>query len=96
MPSEKHAYDCGCPKYGCQLRAKGVQISRAGMASHNGKPAASNSQYNGWERGIAHESRTGGTQMPYLDKDGAVIPIKTFTEKRSKFEEIRRKQLTAS
>lgn len=96
MPSEKHPDDCDCPKYGCQLRSKGVQISRKGMASHNGKPPASNAQYNNWEKGIASESRPGGTRMPFLNGNGAVIPIKTFTEKRSKYEEIRRKQLTAS
>jgi hypothetical protein len=94
MPSTP--FDSDPDSYGAKLRAKGVQVSPAGMARHNGKTPSSNAQYNGWERGIAHESRPGGTQMPYLNGDGAAIPIKTFTEKRSKFEEIRKRQLTAS
>lgn len=96
MPSEKHPSDCTCDRYACQLRSKGVQVSPAGMARHNGKTPASNAQYNGWERGIASEDRPGGTRMPYLNGNGAAIPIKTFTEKRSTYEKIRQKQLTAS
>jgi hypothetical protein len=81
--------------YGAKLRAKGVQVSPAGMARHNGKTPGSNAQYNGWERGIASEARPDGTRMPYLNGDGAAIPIKTFTENRSKYDEIRKRQLTA-
>ena len=74
-----HDPGCECDTYGCRLRRKGVQVSHAGMVRHNDK-APSAHRYNQWEKGIAGESRPNGTRMPYLDKNGSVIPIKAFSE----------------
>lgn len=97
MPSEpKHPDGCGCPKYGCQLRSKGVQVSHKGMARHNQKPPGDNARYNNWEKGIARESRPGGTSMPLLDGRGDPVPVKKFAENRSKFEESRKKMTSTT
>ena len=76
-----HDPDCECGAYACSLRKKGVQVSPSGMVKHNGKPPSKH-RYNQWEKGIAGESRPNGTRMPYLDKNGSVIPIKHYTEGR--------------
>lgn len=74
-----HPPDCDCGAYACDLRAKGVQVSPAGMVKHNGKPP-SKPRYNNWEKGRAGEKRAGGSFMPYLDKTGTAIPIKKYSQ----------------
>lgn len=59
--------------YAEQLRAKGPQINAGAATSVHKGTRDSNARYNGWERGIAGESRPGGTFMPYLDAKGSVV-----------------------
>ncbi len=65
--------------YGARLRAKGIQVNRAGMVQHNGKPPAPH-RYNQWEKGIAGEDRANGTRMPFLDSSGDLIGVKPMSE----------------
>ena len=74
-----HPEGCDCGSYACELRNKGIQVSAAGMVRHNRKPPSPH-RYNQWEKGKAGEHRADGTWMPYLDKHGSQIPIKTFSE----------------
>jgi hypothetical protein len=85
----------GCEEhYGCRLRTKSVQTAPSATPSrHNHLPPAKH-QFNSWERGIAGESRPGGTRMPYLHANGDPVRLKTYTENRAHFDEIRRKQMT--
>ena len=82
-----HPPDCECDAYGCQLRRKGVAISRAATPNKpmKGKPG-SNAEYNSWEKGKAGEQRSNGTFMPYLDGKGNSIPIKKFSENRATYD----------
>lgn len=98
MPSEPtHPPGCECGRYACSLRTKGVQVSPAGMVSHNRIPPKSNAQYNGWERGTMSEERPGGKRMPVLDGNGDAIPLKKASEKglHDKLVEQRRKNSTS-
>lgn len=74
-----HAFDCECEAYACRMRKKSIQVSPAGMVKHNRKPPAKH-QYNNWEKGKAGEKRPDGSFMPYLDRNGSAIPIKSHSE----------------
>ena len=90
--SDVHPLGCECGKYACTLRSKGVQISAAATpTSHNRKAPAQHTN-NSWEKQKAGEHRKGGGFMPYLDKHGSAIPIKTYTDKKATYKEIRRRQ----
>lgn len=87
-----HPFDCNCTAYACQLRSKAVQLSPAATPTRRNFVASNNARFNSWEKGIATEKRKGGTEMPILNKDGQVIPIKKFIEQRHKYDELRRKR----
>lgn len=86
-----HPPPCDCGSYGCSLRAKGVQISPAATPTKARKGKPSEQRYNSWEKGKAGEKRKDGTFMPYLDAKGARIPIKKYSDARSKYDEQVRK-----
>lgn len=78
MPSQPVGSDPN--SYGARLRAKGVQITAGAATSTRRGTPDTNSRYNGWERGIAGESRPGGTFMPYFDNDGTIVRNKQMSE----------------
>lgn len=70
--------------YGQILREKGVTLGAGTTPTRSRKVSGSKPHYNGWERGIARDSRG----MPYLDERGRQIGNKKFAETyRSKFAE---------
>lgn len=92
MPA--HAPDCGCPKYGCTLRRKGIALSSAATPTRQGRrPFRPGPRFNSWEKGVAGEHRPDGSFMPYLNGDGQRIQVKEFSEHRREFEATRARQL---
>lgn len=77
--------------YGCQLRAKGVNVSPAAMPSRRrwGNPRRAEPS---WEKGIATEKRPGGFEMPILTESGARMHVKEAAERRHEINN-RREQL---
>ena len=45
-----------------------------------------------WEKQVAGEHRNDGSFVPYRKADGKTIPIKEFTDNRSKYEGLLRKR----
>lgn len=86
-----HPRGCECGKYACELRSKGVQISAAATPSSHNRVKPAEHTNNVWEKQKAGEHRKGGTFMPYLDANGATIPIKRYVEKKAKHQETRRR-----
>lgn len=78
MPSTDFGTDPD--SYGARLRAKGVQVSHAGMVRHNKKPPGNNARFNGYERGIATEDRPGGFKMPYINGTGDHVGLKQMAQ----------------
>lgn len=93
-----HPAGCDCGAYACRLRAKGVQVSPQATPTSSNKSTTRprEHQYNSWEKGIATEKRAGGREMPILDREGQVIPIKKFTEQRHQYEENRRRRAAST
>lgn len=92
-----HPPECRCGAYACELRAKNVSVQpgRARSTPYKGG-AESQAKYAGMNKGVAGESRPGGTFMPYLAPDAAgklvEVPVKQGREQRHTIRETRRQQ----
>lgn len=91
-----HPHGCECGKYACELRLKGVSISPAATPTSRNNIPSDNNRYNGYEKGKAYETRASGERVPILNKDGQLIPIKTYNEKYRKVHEETRQAQRAS
>lgn len=90
MPAypDGHEPPCDCGSYGCDLRAKGVQVSPAATPNRRNVKPSTTAADPAWERGIPGEHRPGGSFMPYLDVGtGKHLGVKQFSEHRHGFEE---------
>jgi hypothetical protein len=86
----------GCEKhYGCQLRAKGLQVSPKATPGRvgNRKFVPRPMQTDSFRSGVTGETRRDGSFMPYIQKDGTLIRQGTMTNDRRRLESIRRDQL---
>lgn len=88
-----HPDGCECPLYGCELRRKGVRFSETATGVNQSRRPFRPPANCSWEAGVAGETRPDGSRMPYLDESGHKIRIKEYGEKRSKFDDIRRRQV---
>lgn len=73
--------DPGCVT--CRLRSIQLNPRTCSPSSRNNVAPRGTDGQNSWEKGVATDHRG----LPYLDKNGAVIPIKKFAEKRHVYEE---------
>jgi hypothetical protein len=88
-----HPPGCDCPKYGCQLRRKGLSFSADATPTARARRPFRKAEQPSWEKGISGEHRVDGSFMPYLTETGRKIRVKEAGERRHELTDIRRRQV---
>jgi len=78
--------------YACRLRAKNVDIAPSATPTRmSNRPVVLPRKVPGpsWEKGIAGETRSDGSFMPYLTESGSRMHVKEAGERRREIKAIR-------
>ena len=75
-----------CGKDSAQRIRQSPALTAAATPNRTGNKVPPRKAQPNWEKGKAGEHRADGSFVPYRKADGSTIPIKEFTDNRSKYE----------